>query len=47
MASRSLFAFLDHNKVTNNLSLKFSLKCKANDWDIFFGIDSQQAKLNI
>ena len=42
-----LFAFLDHNKVTINLPIKLSLKHKANDWDIFFGVDSQQAKLEI
>ena len=42
-----LFAFLDHNKVTINLPMKLSLKCKANDWDIFFGVDGQQAKLEI
>ena len=43
----SLFAFLDHNKVTINLPIKLSLKRKANDWDILFGVDDQQAKLEI
>ena len=42
-----LFAFLDHNKVTINLPIKLSLKCKANDRDILFGVDGQQAKLEI
>ena len=38
-----LFAFLDHNKVT----IKLSLKRKANDRDILFGVDGQQTKLEI
>ena len=42
-----LFAFVDHNKVTINLPIKLSLKRKANDRDIFFGVDDQQAKLEI
>ena len=42
-----LFAFLDHNKVTINLPIKLSLKRKANDRDILFGVDGQQAKLEI
>ena len=42
-----LFAFLDHNKVTINLPIKLSLKRKANDRDILFGVDDQQAKLEI
>ena len=42
-----LFAFLDHNKVTINLPIKLSLKHKANDRDILFGVDGQQAKLEI
>ena len=42
-----LFAFLDHNKVTKNLPIKLSFKRKANDRDILFGVDDQQAKLEI
>ena len=42
-----LFAFLDHNKVTINLPIKLSLKRKANDRDVLFGVDGQQAKLEI
>ena len=42
-----LFAFVDHNKVTINLPIKLSLKCKANDQDIFFGVGGQQAKLEV
>ena len=47
MATRSTFALLDHNKVTKNLPIKLSLKSKAIDQDTFFGVDSQQAKLEI
>ena len=42
-----LFAFLGHNKVTIILPIKLSLKRKAIDWDILFGVDGQQAKLEI
>ena len=42
-----LFAFSDHNKVTINLPIKLSLKHKANDRDVFFGVDGQQEKLEI
>ena len=33
--------------MTINLTIKLRLKCKANDRDIFFGVDGQQAKLEI
>ena len=42
-----LFGYLDHNKVTVNLPIKFSMKRKVNDQGIFFGIDVQNAKLEI
>ena len=42
-----LFAFVDHNKVTINLPIKLSLKRKANDRDVFFGVAGQQAELEI
>ena len=42
-----LFAFVDHNKVTINLPIKLSLKRKANDQNVFFGVNGQQAKLEI
>ena len=42
-----LFGYLDHNKVTVNLPIKFSLKRKANDRDIFFGVEGQNAKLEL
>jgi hypothetical protein len=42
-----LFGYLDHNKVTVNLPIKFSLKRRANDQNVFFGVDGTNARLEI
>jgi len=44
---RPLFGYLDRNKVTVNLPIKFSLKRKANDADVFFGAADTNARLEI
>ena len=42
-----LFGYLDHDKISVNLPLKLQLRRKENDHEIFFGVDGQNAKLEI
>ena len=42
-----LSGYSDHNKVSVKLPLKLQLRRKENDSDIFFGVEGQNAKLEI
>ena len=44
---RPLFGYLDRHKVTFNLPIKFSMKRRANDTDVFFGVEGTDARLEI